>query len=112
MKRFRLLLILIVFCIAPVMSQVKPVLQYRVFLDDAKDHIFHVEIIAGTSLSEEFEYVYTTREMDYNRYLNYAGLELEKTTDENGKVHYSITALEQPGALQNNIQKAWLRGLD
>ena len=38
------------------------------------------EGIAGTSLQEIFDYASTTMEIDYNKYLRYAGLELEKPT--------------------------------
>lgn len=36
------------------------------------------ESVAGTDLGEIFTYASTTREMDYDKYLAYAGLELEK----------------------------------
>jgi predicted metalloprotease with PDZ domain len=36
------------------------------------------ELIAGSSLDHIFEYVYTVKEFDYNRYLKYAGLHLNK----------------------------------
>jgi predicted metalloprotease with PDZ domain len=39
------------------------------------------EQIAGTSLAEVFEYASTTREIDYAKYLAYAGLELAPPTD-------------------------------
>lgn len=39
------------------------------------------ESIAGVSLSSEFEYVNTTKDIDYNKYLSYAGLKIEKKTN-------------------------------
>jgi len=38
------------------------------------------ETVAGSSLSEEFEYVTTTKELDYPTYFNYAGLNIDTTT--------------------------------
>jgi len=38
------------------------------------------ESIAGTSLSELFDYVYTTKEINYNKYLGYAGLQADTAT--------------------------------
>ena len=40
------------------------------------------EKIAGTSLAEVFEYVSTTREVDYKKYLDYAGLDIDTTLKE------------------------------
>jgi predicted metalloprotease with PDZ domain len=39
------------------------------------------ENIAGVSLQEIFDYAATTKEIDYNKYLGYAGLELEKPVE-------------------------------
>jgi predicted metalloprotease with PDZ domain len=67
------------------------------------------EMIAGTSLAEEFEYIYTTKEMNYSKYLSYAGLDVSKKTDENGNKQFSIVQLMQPDALQGELLKLWLR---
>jgi predicted metalloprotease with PDZ domain len=40
------------------------------------------EKIAGASLADEFEYVTTTREIDYPKYFSYAGLIIDTTTKE------------------------------
>jgi predicted metalloprotease with PDZ domain len=51
------------------------------------------ETVAGISLTKVFEYVYTTKELDYATYLYYAGLKLEIETDKknaNGKYLISI----------------------
>ena len=38
------------------------------------------ETVAGSSLAKEFEYVTTTKELDYPTYFNYAGLNIDTTT--------------------------------
>src|SRR6187455_1045403 len=38
------------------------------------------ETVAGSSLAREFEYVTTTKELDYPTYFNYAGLNIDTTT--------------------------------
>jgi predicted metalloprotease with PDZ domain len=40
------------------------------------------EKIAGTSLDEIFDYVYTTKELNYEKYLDYAGLDIDTTSQE------------------------------
>jgi predicted metalloprotease with PDZ domain len=40
------------------------------------------EKIAGASLSDEFDYVTTTKEIDYPKYFSYAGLSIDTTTKE------------------------------
>jgi predicted metalloprotease with PDZ domain len=67
------------------------------------------ETIAGISLNSEFEYVYTTKEVDYNTYLLYAGL---KTTEEKnpdtGKRKISISRMENISEKQSKILNSWL----
>ncbi len=67
------------------------------------------ETIAGTRLTRLFEYVYTTKELDYNAYLAYAGLKLESSegADAKGK-KFRITRLENTNAFQQSILKSWL----
>ena len=70
------------------------------------------EMISGKLLTKEFEYVHTTKELDYNTYLNYAGLEIVKTDIANGKkgeVNYRLKRKEEINALQSAILKSWLR---
>ena len=43
------------------------------------------EMISGKLLTKEFEYIYTTKELDYKTYLNYAGLEIVKSNITNEK---------------------------
>lgn len=67
------------------------------------------EDVAGISLASEFEYVYTTKELDYNYYLAYAGLKSEFVTDaEKGKKKFSIQRLDNMDALQSDILASWL----
>jgi len=66
------------------------------------------ETVAGISLNDEFEYVYTTKEPDYNKYLGYAGLAITFDVDSNGKKKFSIKKPEKTDELQNAILQAWL----
>ncbi|SFW67627.1 M61 family metallopeptidase [Chitinophaga sancti] len=54
------------------------------------------EQIAGMQLTELFQYVSTTKEVDYNKYLAYAGLRLEPET-------YEFTRLEHYDTMQEKI---------
>jgi predicted metalloprotease with PDZ domain len=67
------------------------------------------ESIAGTRLTNLFEYVYTTKELDYNTYLDYAGLRMEskENADAKGK-SFTIHRLEKSDVLQQAILKSWL----
>jgi predicted metalloprotease with PDZ domain len=65
------------------------------------------ETVAGISLSPLFEYVYTTKELDYNKYLAYAGLTTH--TENNGQKIF-IKRMENPDALQSAILESWLNG--
>jgi predicted metalloprotease with PDZ domain len=69
------------------------------------------EEIAGSSLRPLFEYVYTTRELDYKKYLEYAGLKIEESqsSDDNKKQtrKFRLNRIENPTALQTSILKSW-----
>jgi predicted metalloprotease with PDZ domain len=65
------------------------------------------ETIAGAPLTEVFEYVYTPKEVDYNKYLAYAGLRLDVSPDDKGKKKFTIKMLETPNDLQKQIWKSW-----
>ncbi|MCD9020101.1 M61 family metallopeptidase [Parachryseolinea silvisoli] len=65
------------------------------------------EAAAGTPLKELFEYVYTTKPVDYVKYLAYAGLAIDITVRE-GKASFAITPLATPDAQQSAILKSWL----
>jgi hypothetical protein len=63
------------------------------------------ETIAGQSLSAEFDYIYSTKELDYATYLGYAGLEV-KADDATHKWTVSRKATVTPK--QETILKSWL----
>jgi hypothetical protein len=66
--------------------------------------------VADTSLADLFEYVYTTKELDYTQYLSFAGLEIEKqssgSNDELPKL--TIKRLAKPSELQSAILNSWM----
>lgn len=70
------------------------------------------ERVAGKSLSSFFEYIYTTKELDYDKYLSYAGLKIEKenveTKDKGTVQKLSIRKIENPSASQTAILQSWL----
>lgn len=62
------------------------------------------EDMAGTSLSREFEYVSTTKEIEYNHYLKYAGLGISLVTQTNtGEKRISIYRIDERNPLQESI---------
>lgn len=75
--------------------------------------------IAGTPLTELFQYVYTPKPLDYEKYLGYAGLQLTKKQeiktlkDSNGKLIektvdvYSLVPIVNPSASQKAIYDSW-----
>jgi len=54
---------------------------------------------AGIKLDELFQYVSTTKEVNYNKYLQYAGLRLEPGT-------YAFRKLEKPDRMQESIYRS------
>jgi predicted metalloprotease with PDZ domain len=58
------------------------------------------ERVAGVPLDENFDYASSTREIDYARYLGYAGLALDRET-------FRIRPVAQPSALQAAILASW-----
>jgi len=67
------------------------------------------ESIAGTSLTSLFDYVYTTRELDYATYLAYAGLKLEMNADQQtGKRKFTLRKMDKMSPEQLAIFQAWL----
>lgn len=70
------------------------------------------EQVAGISLSNFFEYVYTTKELDYSKYLAYAGLKVDKQMieqkDKATRQKFTISRMEAPTPLQALILRSWL----
>lgn len=70
------------------------------------------EEVAGASLAEVFEYIYTTKDIDYGKYLGYAGLKLEELShvegEKPGARKFRIVRLENPDVSQSEILRAWL----
>lgn len=64
------------------------------------------EDVAGISLSREFEYVYTTEELDYSEYLSFAGLRITEINN-NGKRKFSISRQEKISSSQASILQGW-----
>lgn len=64
--------------------------------------------VAGKSLSSEFEYVYTTKEIDYTTYLSYAGLKLTEVKDSaTGKRKITLARQENLTPMQQSIFQSW-----
>lgn len=61
------------------------------------------ESVAGTNLDEIFSYVYSTAPLAYNKYFDYAGLDID-TKDSS----FVIKPVEHPDALQQKILRSWL----
>lgn len=59
-----------------------------------------IESTAGAKLDELFDYIYTTKELDYKKYLGYAGLEIDGS--------FKISRIQNPDALQAAILNSWL----
>jgi len=67
------------------------------------------EEIAGQSLTSFFEYVYTTKELDYNTYLNFAGLSLDLDSNQQEEKKYILNRIHDPDSLQVAIFESWLK---
>ena len=67
------------------------------------------EEVAGATLARIFEYVYTTKELDYNKYLGFAGLKIEESNsgDDKKPRKFTISRIANPDALQLAILKSW-----
>ena len=70
------------------------------------------EEVAGIPLTEIFEYVYTTKEMDYDKYLSYGGLKVDKqnavSKNNMPTEKYTIIKMDNPSSLQKTILTSWL----
>lgn len=65
------------------------------------------EQAAGKPLIEEFEYISTTKEPDYNKYLNYIGLELLSSPGKDAVTKYTIRKIAAPTSEQTALYKGW-----
>lgn len=83
---------------------------YRVYYKEKKRGFTDAEFrktcesIAGTDLSELFDYVYTVKEPDYAKFLAYGGLGI----DSEGKT-WKIYPLQEVDDLQRKIRQDWIR---
>lgn len=67
------------------------------------------EETAGTSLQDVFEYVYTAKEVEYNRYLGYAGLSVQEEKDTvTNKRRLLIKKMDKPEDQQEAIYRSWI----
>jgi predicted metalloprotease with PDZ domain len=70
------------------------------------------EQVAGMPLTAIFEYVYSTKELDYAKYFGYAGLKIDKqiveSKDKGTTQKFSISRVDSPTPLQAAILKSWL----
>lgn len=72
---------------------------------------FLCEKTAKTPLTDLFEYVYTTKELDYQKYLGYAGLRLDTINTKHGantKKTFKIKPLSDPTPLELSLHEAWI----
>jgi predicted metalloprotease with PDZ domain len=74
-----------------------------------KEFTAECEAVAGCPLKEFFEYVYTTKAIDYQKYLGYAGLDLEKPGDDTTDDRFRIKTIPDPNPLQSEILNNWLK---
>jgi predicted metalloprotease with PDZ domain len=68
------------------------------------------ETVAGASLTSVFEYVYTTKELDYTTYLGYGGITLEKSTPDEAdgkKVRVTLKVMDNINPQQQAILTSW-----
>jgi len=72
------------------------------------------EAVAGKPLTDFFEYISSTRPLDYDQYLAYGGLQLtkEETRDKDGKpsVKFTLSRMPNPSKTQEDIYAGWLKG--
>lgn len=67
------------------------------------------EDVAGSSLVSVFDYVYTTKPLDYATYMAYAGLRLDTETDAStGKKRFFLHQLDKTTPEQQVLLQAWL----
>jgi len=73
------------------------------------------ENVAGVSLAEEYEYVTTTKDLDYPKYFTYAGLKIDTTTKILGTAYAGFTLREKEDSVfisaADYESPAWNAGL-
>jgi len=67
------------------------------------------ELAAGCSLTEVFEYAYTTKKIDYPKYFSYTGLNIEMPREETERGTFRIRPMVNQNSLQASILKKWLK---
>ena len=68
------------------------------------------EEVATVSLSREFEYVSTTKEIDYSHYLSFAGLTISSSVEPTGKKRFTISENREKNSDQQKFFNAWVTG--
>ena len=68
------------------------------------------EEVATISLSREFEYVSTTKEINYSQYLSFAGLTISSFVEPTGKRRFSISEDREKNSDQQKFFNAWVTG--
>lgn len=66
------------------------------------------EEAAGKTLAEFFTYIDSTVEIDYGKYLGYAGLGIQISSDKTKAKTFTIKRMSNPTLLQNEIFNSWL----
>ncbi len=65
-------------------------------------------MIAGTSLDNIFEYIYTTKPFDYNQYLSHAGLQISQHKNQEGGDQFKMEVTIDPTTAQKAFYRAWM----
>lgn len=85
----------------------------RGFTEDELRNAF--ESVAGTSLADEYEYVTTTKELDYSKYLAYAGLTIDTAMHEMPGAYLGFSVRDRnDSVIINNVDyesPGWITGL-
>src|SRR6187455_2595782 len=71
--------------------------QQRGFTEEELKNAF--ESVAGISLAQEFEYITTTKELDYPTYFTYAGLNIDTTTQALSGAYAGFTLREREDSI-------------
>lgn len=66
------------------------------------------EKLAGVSLTDFFDYIYTLKKVDYTTYLQFAGLQATIKTQPNGDSVYTISPAPNATHKASTIFRHWL----